>query len=409
MLGSARLSYRDPVHFVAGDGAWLFDGSGRCYLDAYNNVQVVGHANPEVTAAIETQARKLTTNTRYLHESTVALAERLLATLPDELDRVILVNSGSEANEVAWRLATTRTGREGGIVTDHAYHGITDTTAALSPENWPDGYRPSHVETVSPPVGSEYHGIDAADSAATMADALDALGERGSEIAAFLFDPLFASAGILPPEPAKLRRMVEQVHEAGGLVVADEVQAGFGRTGSHMWGFQAADVVPDVVTMGKPMGNGHPVAAVATRSEIAATLRERTGLFSTFGGNPVSSVAALAVLDVIEDEELLAHTAAVGDYLQESLTQLAAQYDSIGEIRRSGLMVGVELVQDRETWTPATDEATEVVDRLRQRRVLIGATGKAGNVLKIRPPLVFESDHADHLVAALDDVLAGLE
>lgn len=295
-------------------------------------------------------------------------------------------------------------------MTDHAYHGITDATTALSPEDWPDGHHPNHVETVPPPVdNSSYHGITTASSSETMSDALETLEKRGTEIAAFLFDPLFTSAGILPPDKEKLRHMVDRVQEAGGVVIADEVQAGFGRTGSDLWGFQAADIVPDIVTMGKPMGNGHPVAAVVTRSDIASTLRAQTGIFSTFGGNPVSSAAALSVLDVIEDQDLLAHTADVGEYLQAGLAQLAAEHDLIGEIRRRGLMVGVELVKDQETWTPATHETTEVVNALRQRQVLIGSTGKNDNVLKIRPPLVFNQDHANSLLEALDAVLDNVE
>ncbi|RBI59366.1 aminotransferase [halophilic archaeon] len=410
VLGSAKLSYHDPVHFVAGDGVWLFDQSGRRYLDAYNNVQVVGHGNPEVAAAVAGQTQTLTTNTRYLHESTVTLSERLLETMPEELDRVLLVNSGSEANDVAWRLATAATGRDGAIVADHAYHGITEASTMLSPEDWPDGCHPSHVETVAPPVErSSQHWNETLDSSETMAGALDTLENHNVDPAAFVFDPLFTSAGIFPPDAEHLSRMVDEVHEKGGLVVADEVQAGFGRTASNMWGFQAADVVPDIVTMGKPMGNGYPVAAVVTRSDILSTLREDPGIFSTFGGNPVSSVAALAVLNVIEDKQLLDHVGAVGEYLHSDLAELAAEYDLIGEIRRSGFMIGVELVRDQQTWKPATDEATAVANRLRQRRVLIGTSGKHGNVLKIRPPLVFEKEHADRLLDALDTVLANLE
>lgn len=410
VLGSAKLSYRDPVHFVAGDGVWLFDQSGRRYLDAYNNVQVVGHGNPEVAAAVAGQTRTLTTNTRYLHESTVVLSERLLETMPDKLDRVLLVNSGSEANDIAWRLATAATGHDGGIVVDHAYHGITEASTTLSPEDWPDGRHPSHVETVAPPVErSSQHWRETPDPSETMAGALDTLESRNVEPAAFMFDPLFTSAGIFPPDAKHLSRMVDDVREKGGLVVTDEVQAGFGRTASNMWGFQAADVVPDIITMGKPMGNGYPVAAVVTRSDILSPIQEESGIFSTFGGNPVSSVAALAVLDVLEGKRLLDHADLVGEYLHSGLAELAAEYDLIGEIRRSGLMIGVELVRDQQTWTPATDKATTVVNRLRQHRILIGASGKHGNVLKIRPPLVFKKEHTDRLLDALDAVLVSLD
>lgn len=410
VLGSARLSYREPIHFVAGEGIWLFDSVGRRYLDAYNNVQVVGHANSDVTAAVAGQARKLATNTRYLHESIVTLSERLLDTMPDKLDRILLVNSGSEANDLAWRMATASTGQEGGVVSDYAYHGITDATTALSPKVWPDGYHPNHVKTVPPPIdGSNCRGTTAAESSEMMTDVLEAFEKQGPGIAAFLFDPLFTSDGILPPERKKLRQMVDKVHKANGVVIADEVQAGFGRTGSNLWGFQTAGIVPDIVTMGKPMGNGHPVAAVATRSDIASTLRDQTGVFSTFGGNPVSSVAALAVLDVIEDQGLLADATDVGEYLQAGLARLAAEHDLIGEVRQQGLMLGIELIQDQETLAPATSETTEVVNGLRQCHVLVGSTGKHSNVLKIRPPLVFNKDHADHLLKALNAVLNSVE
>jgi 4-aminobutyrate aminotransferase-like enzyme/Ser/Thr protein kinase RdoA (MazF antagonist) len=406
VLGSSPLSYRDPAHFVGGDGVWLFDPAGRRHLDAYNNVQVVGHANPDVAAAIGGQARTLATNTRYLHESVVTLAERLLSTMPDGMDRVFLVNSGSEANDLAWRLATAATGRGGAVVSENAYHGITDATVALSPDIWPEGSGPAHVETVPPPADSAPNrATTARDAPGAMAEALERLEGRGHGTAAFVFDSVFTSDGIRPPHGGSLDRMADLVHDAGGLVVADEVQAGHGRTGSNLWGFQATDVVPDIVTMGKPMGNGHPVAAVVTRTDIASTLMDRTGMFSTFGGNPVSCAAALAVLDVIEGEGVLPHARDVGSYLHSGLRELRTEHDLIGEIRREGLMVGVELVRDRDAWTPATRETLAVVNGLRRRRVLIGSAGQHGNVLKIRPPLVFERDHADRLLGALDAVL----
>jgi 4-aminobutyrate aminotransferase-like enzyme len=409
VLGPSPLSYRDPVHFVGGDGPWLFDPEGRRYLDAYNNVQVVGHGNPTVAAAIGGQARKLATNTRYLHEAVVELSERLLSTLPDGFDRVLLVNSGSEANDLAWRLATAATGNDGAVVSAYAYHGITEATVALSPDIWPADTHPDHVETVPPPAGEDTRrGANAPAAGEAMSGALDRLAERGHDPAAFVFDTLFTSDGIFPPDGARLAAMADRVRDAGGLVVADEVQSGFGRTGADLWGFEATDVTPDVVTMGKPMGNGHPVAAVATRSDVTAPLMDRTGLFSTFGGNPVSCVAALAVLDVIEDEGLLARTRDVGAYLHDGLTDLAGRHALVGEIRQRGLMVGVELVRDREEWTPAPEATRAVVDGLRERRVLVGSASEAGNVLKIRPPLVFEREHADRLLDELDAVLGAV-
>jgi 4-aminobutyrate aminotransferase-like enzyme len=401
VLGPSPLSYDEPVHFVDGEGAWLFDPDGNRYLDAYNNVQVVGHGNPEVAAAIGGQARKLATNTRYLHESVVELGERLVSTLPDGLDTVIPVNSGSEATDLAWRLARAATGREGAVVTDRAYHGITEATTALSPEVWDESVDPEHVATVAPPVtASGGDRLTAVDPAAAMTDAVAALDDRGSGVAAFVFDSLFTSDGILPPQGDSLRGAAETVRDAGGLVVADEVQAGFGRCGSHLWGFEAAGVVPDVVTLGKPMGNGHPVAAVVTRADIAEASMDSSGVFSTFGGNPVSSVAALAVLDVIEERDLLDRTASVGRYLDRELRRVLAVHG--GEVRSRGLMVGVDL-HDSPT---LCGEAGAVVDALRRERVLVGTTGPTGDTLKIRPPLVFDRDQADRLVEAVETVLA---
>ena len=409
VMGSSPLSYRDSVHFIDGEGVWLVDTSGERYLDAYNNVQVVGHGNATVADAISAQARTLATNTRYLHESVVVLSERLLETLPDGFDRVFLVNSGSEANDLAWRLATTATDREGAVVSEYAYHGITEATVALSPAVWPDEDGPAHVETVPPPADRSLRRKTARDSLEGMEQATAGLEQRGHGTAAFVSDSLFTSDGILPPDGERLRGMARQVRDAGGLIVADEVQSGHGRTGVDLWGFRAASVVPDIVTMGKPIGNGYPVAAVATSSDLVAPLMDRTGLFSTFGGNPVSSVAALAVFDVIEDRRLVEHTRDVGAYLGTGLADVAAEHDLIGDVRRRGLMIKVELLREREPWTPAPRATEEVVNKLRQRQVLVGSAGEHGNVLKIRPPLVFERPHADRLLEALDAVLGEVE
>ncbi|WP_136715467.1 aminotransferase class III-fold pyridoxal phosphate-dependent enzyme [Halorientalis salina] len=407
VLGESPLFYEDPVHVAGGEGVWLFDPDGRRYLDAYNNVQVVGHANPAVADAIGGQAHKLATHTRYLQEAPVTLAERILATMPDELNRVLFVNSGSEATDTAWRLAKTATGSNGAIVSENAYHGITDTITEQSPTIWPEDYCPEHVETVTPPVDERSHRSQAdTDPVESMTESVETLERQGSGTAAFMFDSLFTSDGIYPPDEDRLGGMIDRVREAGGLVIADEIQSGHGRCGSDLWGFQSADVVPDIVTLGKPMGNGHPVAAVVTRSDIASTLFDQTGFFSTFGGNPVSCAAALAVLDQIQENDLLPHVATVGEYLHTGLKELAAECELVGEVRQRGLMVGVELVTDQETWEPAPHQTKAVVNGLRQRRVLIGSTGEHDNVLKIRPPLVFEKEHADLLLEALHEVLA---
>jgi 4-aminobutyrate aminotransferase-like enzyme/Ser/Thr protein kinase RdoA (MazF antagonist) len=411
VLGRAPLSYARPVHLVRGEGVWMFDPDGRRYLDAYNNVPVVGHAHPRVAEAVAAQTRALNTNTRYLHEAVVELAERLLASMPQGFDRVLFVNSGSEANDVAWRLATSATGLRGAIVSEFAYHGITEATADLSPEEWAGEEGPPHVELVPGPDG--YRGRYRRDEqgwperyAAHVAEAVAALNGHGRPLAALFADPAFTSDGVLCPPAAYLRETARIVREAGGLLVADEVQAGHGRYGDVLWSFQASGIEPDVVTMGKPMGNGFPVAAVLSRSDLVDPFAKRTGFFSTFGGNPVACAAALAVLDVIEEEGLMANALEVGSYLRARLTELMSSHAAIGDVRGHGLLTGVELVRDRSTREPARPETDQIVNGMRDRGVLIGFTGPAESVLKIRPPLVFRREHADLLVGALDQTLS---
>jgi 4-aminobutyrate aminotransferase-like enzyme/Ser/Thr protein kinase RdoA (MazF antagonist) len=413
VLGPAMLplSYARPLHLVRGEGVWLIDAEGRRYLDAYNNVPVVGHAHPRVADAIARQSRLLNTNTRYLFESVVELAERLLATMPEGIDTVAFVNSGSEANDLAWRLARAATGGSGGIVTDLAYHGITTAIADLSPEEWGHAEKPHTVETVPAPDG--YRGSyreDADGWGPRSADHLDravaTLAERDVRPAALYVDSGFTSDGIFVPPAAYLQEALGRIHDAGGLFVADEVQAGYGRFGSHMWSFEAHDVTPDLVTLGKPMGNGHPVAAVLTRRDLMAEMARSAGTyFSTFGGNPVACAAALAVLDVLEEEDLQARAAAVGTHLLDGLRELARRHEAIGDVRGRGLLIGVELVRDRGSREPVGALAEAVADGLRERGALVGTTGTHGNVLKIRPPLVFERPHAELLIDLLDEVL----
>jgi 4-aminobutyrate aminotransferase-like enzyme/Ser/Thr protein kinase RdoA (MazF antagonist) len=415
VLGSAisPLSYDRPLHLVRGRGAWLHDADGRAYLDCYNNVPVVGHSHPGVVTAISRQAATLNTNARYLHGSAIELAERLVATMPDGLDTEMLVNSGSEANDLAWRLATTVTGAMGGVVTDFAYHGVTTAIADLSPEEWREGDTPSHVETIPAPDGyvGRYRRDDpgwTARYASHVDGAVEALAARGVRPAALVVDTGFTSDGILTPPPAYLQDAARRWRDAGGVVVADEVQSGFGRPGSHLWGFDVHGVVPDIVTLGKPMGNGHPVAAVITRAEIVDRFARETEWFSTFGGNPVACEAALAVLDVIEREHLQVNAAEMGNRIHRALQELMSRHELIGEIRSLGLLVGVELVHDRDTREPAIAEARAVLNAMREHGVLIGTTGPRGNVLKIRPPLVITGEETDVLVSTLDRVLTEL-
>jgi 4-aminobutyrate aminotransferase-like enzyme/Ser/Thr protein kinase RdoA (MazF antagonist) len=412
VLGSAleSLSYRTPLHLVRGDGAWMEAADGRRYLDAYNNVPVVGHEHPRVVDAIARQATTLNTNTRYLHEHVVELAERVVATMPDGLDTVLFVNSGSEANDLAWRLATTVTGADAGIATAWSYHGVTHAIADFSASEWPGGEQPPGVEIYTAP--DTYRGAyaDSADPAsvgrAEVVGAVERLKARGRRPAALFVDSTFTSDGIFVPEPPVVTEIVAAARAGGALFVADEVQSGHGRTG-ELWGFTRWGVTPDIVTLGKPMGNGHPIATVITRAEIVDRFGARTTFFSTFGGNPVACAAALAVLDVLEDEDLVANAAAVGESLRAQLRSLAGRFDAIGDVRGRGLMTGVELVRDRETREPAGNVAARVKDAMAERGVLIGTTGRDGNVLKIRPPLCITPDEARLIVTTLGEVLGG--
>lgn len=395
------LFYDEPLQVASAQGVWITDTAGRRFLDAYNNVPVVGHAHPRVTAAIARQSRRINTHTRYLHPSAIELAERLLATCPSELDTVLLVNSGSEANDLAWRMACAVTGRGGGLCTAFAYHGVTDAVAALSPEGWLDGRRPEHIETWEPPDAYRGSHMDSDEYVA----ALERLEEREHRVAATILDGLLTSDGIADLDPDYAQELVRLTHAAGGLWIADEVQAGHGRTGDALWSFERFGVVPDFVTLGKPMGNGHPVAALITRSEIAAEMVDRTTLFSTFGGNPVSASAALAVLDVIEDERVLERVRTAGRALRSGISEIAADHPEIGDVRGVGLACGVEFVKDVASRAPDGPRARAVRDQLRHHGVLVGTTGRHGNVLKIRPPLAFDESNVPTLTGAMKAVL----
>jgi 4-aminobutyrate aminotransferase-like enzyme/Ser/Thr protein kinase RdoA (MazF antagonist) len=415
LLGPALTHFYDrPLHVVRAQGAWLIDVSGRAYLDAYNNVPHVGHCHPAVVQALARQAATLNTNTRYLYESVLDYAERLADTMPGSLQVSMFVNSGSEANDLAWRLAKAHTGQRGAIVVAGAYHGATDAVNDLSPyETESAGELAPHVRAIPAPDG--YRGVYRRDEArlgeryaAAVDDAIASLRADGLAPAAFFLDTLLASSGIVIPPAGYLGAVFARVRAAGGLCVADEVQAGFGRTGEHMWGFEAHEVVPDIVTLGKPIGNGHPVAAVVTTPEIVASLASRGEFFSTFGGNPVSCAAGLAVLDVIEREGLRENARKVGAHLRAGLDALAKERSLIGDVRGAGLFAGVELVRDRATLEPAEAEARAVMNHMRDAGVLVGLEGPLDNVLKIRPPLVFTEANADQLLEALDRALAAM-
>jgi 4-aminobutyrate aminotransferase-like enzyme len=407
VLGTGyRLFYERPVHFVRGQGVYLYDPDGNAYLDAYNNVPSAGHSHPRVAQAVARQAAALNVHTRYLTDGLVDYAERLLAAHARSggpggagLDRAIFTCTGSEANDLALRIARHHTGGTGVIVTANAYHGVTAAVAQASPSLGPNVPAGRHVAAVAAPA----HGSD---FAAGVTAAIGELRARGIRLAAFLADSLFSSDGVLPDPAGFLRPVQEAVHAAGGLYIADEVQAGFGRTGSHLWGYQRHGIAPDIVTMGKPMGGGLPIAALVARHEVADDFGRKVRYFNTFGGNPVCIAAAGAVLDVIEDEGLQANAASVGSYLREGIARLAAGHPALAEVRGAGLYIGVDVV-DAVTGQASARGASAIVNAMRDRRVLISATGPAGNVLKIRPPLPFGRAHADQLLGALSQCLRG--
>jgi len=407
LLGPAyRLFYEQPFQPVRGEGVWLYDAAGQPYLDAYNNVVCVGHAHPQVVEAIARQAATLNTHTRYLHDGILDYAERLLATMPPELGHATFTCTGSEANDLAMRIATAHTGGAGLIVTRFAYHGVTSAIACASPSLGQFVQLGAHVRLVDAPSGGDAgagrrfaEGVRAA-----IAD----LRAHGIAPAALMVDTVFSSDGVFTGPTGLLREAVEAIRAAGGVFIADEVQPGFGRTGETFWGFQRHGVVPDIVTMGKPMGNGHPVAGLAVKPEVMQAFGKACRYFNTFGGNPVSMAAASAVLDVIEQQDLQRNALEVGTYLRERLTALAQRHALVGEVRGAGLFLGVELVTDRAARTPATAQAARVVNGLRARQVLLSATGEHANILKIRPPLVFTREHADLLVQRLDEVLTAV-
>ncbi len=382
------LFYAEPLQAVRGEGPWLHAADGRRYLDAYNNVPVVGHAHPAVVQAISRQAAILNVNSRYLHPNVVELAERLTATMPPGLDTCVFVNSGSEANDLAWRMATVFTGRTGAIVTDCAYHGVSAATAVLSTNAYPASARPPHVAVFCPPVPED--GESAAAEAVRRARA--ALRSAGHDVALLAVDTIFSSGGILQPADAYMRALETGTRAAGGLFLADEVQAGFGRGGRGLWRFADFGLTPDLVTLGKPMGNGHPIAALVARREIAERFAAAEEYFSTFGGNPVSCAATLTVLDVIEQTGLVERSGAMGARLRAGLTALLP---AGAEVRGAGLLAGVEVRPEVLGLT-----ATDLAERLRGAGVLVGTTGPGGGVLKIRPPLIWEAEHVDLFLEA---------
>lgn len=414
LLGrNLSVSYSKPLKIVRGWRQYLYDETGRAYLDAYNNVPLVGHSHPRVVGAVQRQMALLNTNTRYLHDTIIRYAEALTARMPRDLRVCYFLNSASEANELALRLARTHTGREDLIVLEAAYHGHTTTLIDASsykfngpggrgPKPWvhvaplPDDYRGPYKR------GDGEAGRKYADHVAGLVDELNA---RGARACAFLAETLPSVGGQIVFPPGYLKEVYKKVRAAGGVCIADEVQTGFGRLGRWFWGFEMQGVEPDIVVLGKPIGNGFPLAAVVTTEPIAASFDNGMEFFSTFGGNPVACAAGLAVLEAL-DEECLQHQALrVGDRLIDGLRALMSRYELIGDVRGAGLFLGVELVRDRDAIEPAAEEASYLVNRFREEGLLAGTDGPLHNVIKLRPPLVITEDDADRIVSVFDHIL----
>ncbi|HXN51303.1 MAG TPA: aminotransferase class III-fold pyridoxal phosphate-dependent enzyme [Candidatus Acidoferrum sp.] len=414
LLGkNLSVSYRRPLKIVRGWRQYLYDDTGRAYLDVYNNVPLVGHSHPRVVRAAQEQLALLNTNTRYLHDNVLRYAERLTELCPPALRVCYFVNSGSEGNELALRLARAHTGREDIIVLEHAYHGHTNTLIDISPYkfNGPGGRGRKPWVHVAP-IADDYRGLyrrgDAqagAKYAAPVGEILERARGEGHEVAAFIAETLPSVAGQIVFPPNYLAEVYRRVRAGGGVCIADEVQVGFGRLGTHFWGFETQAVVPDIVVFGKPIGNAFPLAAVVTTKEIAGSFANGMEFFSTFGGNPVACAAGLAVLDVVRDEALQDRALRVGKYWIAELRKLQECHRLIGDVRGSGLFLGIDLVRDRETCEPATEEANYVVNRLRECGILVGTDGPQHNVIKLRPPLIFSESDADLFVTTLESIL----
>jgi 4-aminobutyrate aminotransferase-like enzyme/Ser/Thr protein kinase RdoA (MazF antagonist) len=398
----AYLFYDQPLHIVRSEGVWLYDMDGHRYMDAYNNVAHVGHCHPHVVNAICKQARQLNTSTRYMHGLILELAEQITNCMPEPLSVCMFVCSGSEANELAWQMSKLVSGNSGALITKFSYHGSSTATKQFSTESIDFEKLPSHVQTLFPPTSD----ISFRKPDSGISDAITNLVQQGQPPAMLILDTAFVSDGIYTSPKGYLQTLFTKARAAGGLCVADEVQGGFGRFGHHFWGFQYDEVIPDIVTLGKPMGNGHPLAAVVTRPEIAEVLANEMGYFNTFGGNPVSCAAGLAVLEVIEKEQLQQNAQKVGEYLRKCLIQITKDYPVIGELHGAGLLQGIDVLTPG--GEPDSKLAERIMNHMRLNGILIGTTGQNYSTLKIRPPMVFQREHVDMLIAALTMALDSL-
>ncbi|CAL8327491.1 unnamed protein product [Lota lota] len=410
----------DPIKIVRARGQYMYDENGQQYLDCINNVAHVGHSHPDVVRAGTQQMELLNTNSRFLHDNLVVYAQRLQATLPDKLSVCYFVNSGSEANDLALRLAWQYTGHKDIITLDNAYHGHVSSLINISPYKFHQLSDVEHKQSVhvapSPDVYRGKYRADHPDPARAYSDEVEDIisraHKRGGKIAAFIAESLQSCGGQVIPPAGYFQKVAAHVRQAGGVVIADEVQVGFGRVGSHFWGFQlqGEDFVPDIVTMGKPIGNGHPMSCVVTSREVAqAFMASGMEYFNTFGGNPVSCAIGLAVLDVIENEDLQGNALRVGAHLSRLLGKLKDKHPLVGDVRGPGLFVGVELVRDRVKLTPATAEAQEVIYKLKEEHILLSADGPHRNVLKFKPPMCFSHEDAERVVEKIHLILSEIE
>jgi 4-aminobutyrate aminotransferase-like enzyme len=404
LLGPAyRLFYETPVHLVRGQGVHLYDAQGAAYLDCYNNVASVGHCHPRVVQAMAAQAATLATHTRYLHDGILAYAERLLALFPPALSHVMFTCTGSEANDLALRIARAATGGTGVIVTGNAYHGVTLATAEMSLSIGPAVAPGPAVFPIPAPSAQNYPDGIAAGFAAAVTAACDRMEAQGLRPALLIVDTVFSSDGVYPDPAGFLAPATAAIRARGGLFLADEVQPGFGRTGSHMWGFERHGVIPDMVSLGKPMGNGYPLAGLVLRPDVIAEFGQKARYFNTFGGNAVAAAVGLAVLDVIRDEGLMQNAATVGQAFAQGLRDLAQRHEALGETRAAGLFLGQTIQTDGR---PDPARTARLVNALRDRRILVSSTGPRGDALKLRPPLPFSPADLDRFLTTLDQVLA---
>lgn len=400
------LFYRHPIEMKRGRGCWMEAADGTRYLDFYNNVPSVGHCHPKVVEAVSHQIGELNINSRYLHPLTEHYLERLKDRLPDGIENVVMACSGSEANDLAMRIAMKASGGSGFIVTEGAYHGNTAAVTEISPASFKKrAGLPDHVRLVPAPSVENYGPDIASGFTLAVRQAVASLHEQGHAPAALVCDSIFSSDGVFADPPGFLQAAVGVMKDAGGLFIADEVQPGFARTGDAFWGFERHGLTPDIITTGKPMGNGFPMAGMASRPDLLAAFCEEVGYFNTFGGTPLAAAAGLAVLDAIEEDGLQENARLTGDYLRQRLDAIAEHDPRIASVRGAGLFIGVDLCDDG---TPDPDLASDLINALRLRRVLIGAAGRFGHTLKLRPPLCLSREEADFFADALIDGLASV-